>query len=117
MGEFQIEDVCADCIRAPLALLETALRDGHPVSESFVGQLARAVKRGDLDVLAAWKGSEMVGVAVVSYRLNASAGSLFASIEDLYVRPTIAARERPAPCWMQPRKGAPCAVHLTLKFR
>lgn len=63
------------------------MRDGHPVSEDFAEQLAQAVERGDLDVLAAWKDSDVVGVAVISYRLNVSAGGLFASIEDLYVCP------------------------------
>lgn len=83
----RVEAVSTDGIRAPLELLEEALRDGMPVSETFVKQLAQAVESGDLDMLAAWNGSEVVGAAVISYRLNVSAGGRFASIEDLYVRP------------------------------
>ena len=43
-------------------------------------------------VLAARAEDQIVGVALLAYRLNVSAGGLFASIEDLYVRP--AARRR-----------------------
>lgn len=87
MDELRVEAVLADGVRAPLQLLEEALRGGHPVSNDFEEQLGQAVETGDLDVLAAWKDSGVVGVAVISYRLNVSAGGRFASIEDLYVRP------------------------------
>ncbi len=54
--------------------------------EAFVGQLREAVEAGNLEVLAARMEHRMVGVAALAYRLNISAGGLFASIEDLYVR-------------------------------
>jgi GNAT superfamily N-acetyltransferase len=38
-------------------------------------------------VLMAWGEGRVIGVAVLAYRLNVSAAGLFASIEDLYVRP------------------------------
>ncbi len=48
------------------------------------------ISAGNLEVLAAWVDhipDRTVGVVVVSYRLNMSAGDEFASIEDLYVTP------------------------------
>ena len=71
----------------PLRLLEESLRDGKPVPEDFARALREAVEAGDLEVLAARVEGRPVGVAVVSYRLSISAAGLFASIEDLYVRP------------------------------
>ena len=72
----------------PLSLLERHLRDGDPVPPPFVEQLKRAVERGDLAVLAARveQGMELVGVTVLAFRPNVSAGAPFASIEDFYVR-------------------------------
>lgn len=60
-----------------------------PVSPTFARQLARAVETGDIEVLAARAepGGASVGVAVLAFRLNVSAGVSFASIEDLYVSP------------------------------
>jgi GNAT superfamily N-acetyltransferase len=71
----------------PLRLLEESLRDGKPVPEDFARALREAVEAGDLEVLAARAEGRPVGVAVVSYRLGVSVAGLFASIEDLYVRP------------------------------
>jgi GNAT superfamily N-acetyltransferase len=71
----------------PLALLEESLRDGEPVSAHFANRLRRAIRAGDLEVLAARDESRIVGVLVLAYRLNVSASAHFASIEDLYVRP------------------------------
>ncbi len=71
----------------PLRLLEESLRDGKPVPEDFARALREAVEAGDLEVLAARAEGRAVGVAVVSYRLGVSVAGLFASIEDLYVRP------------------------------
>lgn len=82
-----METVSADGLGAPLELLEEALRDGHPLPEAFVRRLGAEIERGNLDVITAWRGAVVVGVAVISYRLNISAGSPFAGIEDLYVRP------------------------------
>ena len=71
----------------PLALLEEALRDGDPVPEYFADRLRKAVEAGDVEVLAARAEDQILGVALLAYRLNVSAGGLFASVEDLYVRP------------------------------
>ena len=78
----------------PLPLLEKHSREGEPVPPPFVEQLKRAVERGDLDVLAARvePGVGLVGVTVLAFRPNVSAGAPFASIEDFYVR--MDARER-----------------------
>lgn len=71
----------------PLALLEEALRDGDPVPEDFANRLRKAVEAGGVEVLAARTEDRILGVALLAYRLNVSAGGLFASVEDLYVRP------------------------------
>jgi GNAT superfamily N-acetyltransferase len=71
----------------PLALLEEALRDGDPVPEDFADRLRKAVEAGDVEVLAAREEDQILGVALLAYRLNVSAGGIFASVEDLYVRP------------------------------
>jgi GNAT superfamily N-acetyltransferase len=71
----------------PLAFLEEALRDGESVPEDFVDRLRKAVEAGDVEVLAARAEHRILGVALLAYRLNVSAGGLFASVEDLYVRP------------------------------
>jgi GNAT superfamily N-acetyltransferase len=71
----------------PLALLEEALRDGDPVPEDFADRLRKAVEAGDVEVLAVRTEDQLLGVALLAYRLNVSTGGLFASVEDLYVRP------------------------------
>ena len=71
----------------PVRLLEESLRNGEPVPDDFAKMLREAVEAGQLEVLAARAEGRMVGVAVLAYRLNISAAGLFASIEDLYVRP------------------------------
>ncbi|HET7478847.1 MAG TPA: GNAT family N-acetyltransferase [Rubrobacteraceae bacterium] len=76
-------------LAALLALLEESLRNGEPVPEAFAELLAGAVESGDLEVLGAYAEGGPVGVAILAYRLNVAAGGLFASIEDLYVRPEV----------------------------
>ena len=87
----RIEVHCAahEQLADPLSFLEESLRGGRPVPLPIAGQLERAVERGDIEVLAARTepGQGLVGVAVLSFRPNVSAGAPFASIEDLYVRP------------------------------
>ena len=78
--------VPATGLAEPLMLLEEALRDGDAVPEDFAGRLRKAVEAGDMEVLAARAEDQMLGVVVLAYRLNVSAGGLFASIEDLHVR-------------------------------
>jgi GNAT superfamily N-acetyltransferase len=84
----EVRTAAPEELAEPLSLLEESLRDGEPVSIPFVEQLRRAVERGDLEVLAARAepGEGLVGVTVLAFRLNVSAGALFASIEDFYVR-------------------------------
>ena len=53
----------------------------------FAGRLRKAVEAGDVEVLAARAEDQILGVALLAYRLNVSAGERFASVEDLYVRP------------------------------
>ncbi len=81
-----VEVVSAGGFAEPLGLLEQFLRDGEPVSEDFAEKLRRAVEAGDIEILAALDRDRILGVAVLAYRLNVSAGALFASVEDLYVR-------------------------------
>jgi GNAT superfamily N-acetyltransferase len=83
----EVAPVPATGLARPLALLDEALRDGDPVPEDFAGRLRKAVEAGDVEVLAASAEDQMLGVVVLAYRLNVSAGGLFASIEDLHVRP------------------------------
>ena len=68
-------------------LLEESLREGEPMPDNFANTFREAVEAGDLEVLAARAAGRVVGVAVLAYRLNISAAGLFASVEDLYVRP------------------------------
>ncbi len=82
-----IEVTLAPDLAEPLSLLEASLRDGEPVPETFAERLRQSVKTGNIDVLAARSEGRILGVAVLAYRPNISAGALFASIEDLYVRP------------------------------
>jgi GNAT superfamily N-acetyltransferase len=76
-----------DELSEPLSLLEESLRYGELVPPPFAGQLARAVERGNLELLAAWADGGPVGVIVLAYRPSISLGATFASIEDLYVKP------------------------------
>jgi GNAT superfamily N-acetyltransferase len=71
----------------PLGLLERSLREGEPVPEDFAEALGEAAETGAVELLAARAEGRVVGVAVLAYRLSISAAGLFASIEDLYVRP------------------------------
>jgi GNAT superfamily N-acetyltransferase len=82
-----VEVVLPTGLAEPLALLEEALRDGDPVPEDFGDRLRKAVEAGDVEVLAARAEDQLLGVALLVYRLNVSAGGLFASVEELYVRP------------------------------
>lgn len=70
-----------------LSFLEKHVRDGTPVPPSFVDQLQRFIERGDLEVFAGKIKGRLVGIAVLAFRPNVSAGTLLASIEDLYVIP------------------------------
>jgi GNAT superfamily N-acetyltransferase len=79
--------VPATSLAQPLMVLEEALRGGEPLPAGFAESLRRAVEARDVEVLAAKADDQILGVAAIAYRLNVSAGGLFASIEDLYVRP------------------------------
>ena len=82
-----VELVRAPDLAEPLALLEAALRDGEPVPEGLAEKLRRSIEAGDMEVLAVRTNDQILGIAVLAYRPNISAGGLFASIEDLHVRP------------------------------
>jgi GNAT superfamily N-acetyltransferase len=82
-----VEVISTTDLVQPLVLLEESLRDGQPLPQAFVEELRRVVQAGDMEVLAARTEDRTLGVAVLAYRPNISAGGLFASIEDLYVRP------------------------------
>jgi len=83
----QIEVTPATDLGEPLSLLEASLRDGEPVPEAFADKMRESIETGDIDLLAARSEGRILGVAVLAYRPNIPAGALFASIEDLYVRP------------------------------
>ena len=87
MALVQVTTVSATELAGPLKLLEESLRGGESLPEEFIGQLRESVEAGDLEVLAAHAEERTVGVVVLGFRLNVSAAGLFASIEDLYVRP------------------------------
>ena len=87
MPVVQVTIVPAAELAGALKLLEESLRGGEPLPEAFVGQLREAAEAEDLEVHAARVERRVVGVAVLAYRLNVSAAGLFASVEDVYVRP------------------------------
>lgn len=74
-------------LKEGLGVLEEALREGEPVPATFVHKLQSAVERGDYEMLAAREGTgRVVGMVLLSFRLNVSAGGPFASIEELQVK-------------------------------
>jgi GNAT superfamily N-acetyltransferase len=79
--------VHGDELVEPVKLLEEFLRNGEAVPGEFVAALREAVEAGEIEVLVACTKGRVVGVAVLAYRLSFGAAGLFASIEDLYVRP------------------------------
>ena len=83
----KVEVIPASELAEPLALLEESLRDGEPVPRPFAEELRRSVESEDIEILAARTRAQILGVVVLAYRPNISAGGPFASIEDLYVRP------------------------------
>jgi ribosomal protein S18 acetylase RimI-like enzyme len=82
-----IEVTPAPDLAEPLSLLDASLRGGEPVPEAFAEKLRKSVETADIDVLAARSEGRILGVVVLAYRPNIPTGTLFASIEDLYVRP------------------------------
>jgi GNAT superfamily N-acetyltransferase len=83
----QVRTVSATELAGPLRLLEESLRGGEPLPEAFKDQIRELVESGNLEVIGARTEERTAGVAVLAYRLNVSVAGLFASIEDLYVRP------------------------------
>jgi len=83
----KVEVIPASELAEPLALLEESLRDGEPVPRPFAEELRRSVEAEVIEILAARTRAKILGVVVLAYRPNISACALFASIEDLYVRP------------------------------
>jgi GNAT superfamily N-acetyltransferase len=105
----EVATVPAADLAGSLALLEESLRDGDPVPEDFADRLREALEAGDVEILAARTEDRILGVAVLAYRLNVSAGGLFASIEDLYVRPE--ARRRGVGRALLEAADERCAAH------
>jgi GNAT superfamily N-acetyltransferase len=87
LSPVEVAPVPATGLAESLALLEESLREGEPVPAAFSDRLRKAAEAGDIEVLVARAEDQILGVAILAYRLNISAGALFASIEDLYVRP------------------------------
>ena len=87
MRQVEVAQVEATDLAESLVLLEEALRGGDPVPEDFADRLRKAIEAKDVTILAARANDQILGVLNLAYRLNLSAGGLFASIEDLYVRP------------------------------
>ncbi len=87
MSTVEVALVSGTGLGEPLSLLEESLRDGEPVPAAFAEGFREAVEAGALEVLAARAEDRLVGVAVLAFRPSVSLGGLFASIEDLYVRP------------------------------
>ena len=87
MRPVEVARVDATDLAESLVLLEEAVRDGDPISKDFADRLLKAIEAGDVEVLAAWAEDQIMGVVLLAYRLSVSAGGLFASVEDLYVRP------------------------------
>jgi GNAT superfamily N-acetyltransferase len=87
LGVIEVSPVHGAELAEPLRLLEESLRGGEPVPDEFAKTLREAVEAGGLEVLVARAEGRVVGVAVLAYRLSVSAAGLFASIEDLYVKP------------------------------
>jgi GNAT superfamily N-acetyltransferase len=89
-----VRSTAPDELAEALSFLEEHLRNGEAVPASFAEQLQRTVERGDIEVLAARvePGVGLVGVAVLAFRPNVSAGAPFVSIEDFYV--SMGARRR-----------------------
>lgn len=84
--------VAGQDLAEPLRLLELAVRDGEPVTPDLAGMLREEVERGSIEVLSAHLHGATVGAAVVAFRPSISAGSCFASVEELYVKPEVRRR-------------------------
>ena len=63
------------------------MRDGEALPRNFAEFLRKEIERGNIEVLSALVGDSVVGVALLAFRPSISAGGLFASVEDLYVKP------------------------------
>ena len=109
MSTVEVALVSGTGLGEPLSLLEEALRDGEPVPAAFAEEFREAVEAEALEVLAARAEDRLVGVAVLAFRLSVSLGGLFASIEDLYVRPE--ARRRGVGRALFEAVGERCEAH------
>ena len=87
MRPVEVAQVDATDLAESLELLEEAVRDGDPIPKDLADRLRKAIEAGDVEVLAARAEDQILGVVLLVYRLSVSAGGLFASVEDLYVRP------------------------------
>ncbi len=76
----------------PLKLLEKFVRDGEPSPPDFVRHIRKELERENIEVLAAYLGGSVLGVAVLAFRPAISVGGRFASVEELYVEPEARSR-------------------------
>lgn len=87
MTRLEVTPAAPSELREPLRLLEEWLRNTEPVPDEFTEKLRRSVEVGDIELLSARLDGHTAGVLLLAFRPNVSLGGLFASIEDLYVRP------------------------------
>jgi len=87
LSTIEVVPVSGTGLGEPLSLLEVSLRDGESSPATFAESFRNAVETGALEVLVARAEDHLVGVGVLAFRLSISIGGLFASIEELYVRP------------------------------
>jgi GNAT superfamily N-acetyltransferase len=83
-----VRSVPAGEIEEALDLLRSSLYGEAPLPKPFCTRMREEVEAGRMEVIAAYDGGGIpLGAATVHYRPSISAGTLFASIEDLYVVP------------------------------
>lgn len=83
----EVRSTSASNLAAPVKLLEESVRNGEPLPRDLTGFLREEVERGNIKVLSARMDDSIVGVALLAFRPSISARGLFASVEDLYVKP------------------------------
>lgn len=83
----EVRRVSGPYLNEPLKLLEKFVRDWEPSSPDFARLFRREVERGNIEMLAAYLGGSVLGVAVLAFRPAISIGGCFASVEELYVEP------------------------------
>ncbi|MGB3682305.1 MAG: GNAT family N-acetyltransferase [Rubrobacteraceae bacterium] len=83
----EVSSATGDDFAEALKLLEESSRDGEPLPPEFVSSISEGQERGVVELLLARLEGSSAGGAFIVFRPNISAGSAFASIEELYVKP------------------------------